>query len=305
MPKLQVVNRDLKDLKVLLQLNDAQKAELFEAKSEADPALSRLDIYSSTSVAQSSQLCRTHQIELGVVCQSEAFGVFHLGLMDLLNACPTLKVVVLLKDLTFEAGSLLKANPTVINFQSLDKINSYETFREVVFSLVRASEADSFRNDDLESSYNLQRGLLVGHDDWAGKKDVARRTTCQLSDRFDLSRTQLQKIIVAENIYFPWLQPSEFSRLTVDLDPNINILLSETGSWLNNIRAPRSAGGFLITCANYLAECASTGKTAEEVTRVFAERPLYLKHPAVRVILPEIIAHALTIAQSDGLEKAG
>ena len=135
--------------------------------------------------------------------------------------------------------------------------------------------------------------------EWESIKETSKDLTVQMVKLFDLNRMERNLILDAESLYFPWQKESQQIKICNE-DKELEEILSSTGSWENMV-APTSDKGMIVTVANYISKELSENKSHQEIIDSILTRPKFLKHRSIRALnkenLQQIIEKSTEVAK--------
>lgn len=281
----QIRNADVKGFKVVVLDTDKQRCASYEAKTEIDENLQRIDVYFVSSMREARDLIKSKRPTVAIF-HDQVDGIDFVGLqLEFQNANKSTLLVPLVENPTLQQYRDSRSIGGVLDFAAPSSFDKYQNIRDLIIQSCRtiSSKLPSLE-DGLDFAQNIQRALLISNPDMAITKIQSGVICREMTGWYDLSADQTIKLILAEKIYLPSIDPDNYKML-LGADP-FGLLepLSETASWLRKNSTPTSASGLIITASNCISSWLEQGCSNEEVISRLNERPQFLKHLSIRTM---------------------
>ena len=290
-----LLHSEQKGIRILILGNDENKVNTFEARTENDPDLSRIDVLSVRTLVEAEKIIKKSE-PLLVVFQDGFDGKDAISIQlqlrhidKKLQFVPSSRLLICLQSLNYSASE------TFMTMRSPPLLDNYDSLKSVIIEFVRKySSKDGALSELLSSVGSIQQALLVGFQSSALAKTYSVECVRALIPHYDLSPIESAGVVAADRIYFPDITPTQYKSILANNVPDVLDVLSATGSWKDSERAPQSVSGFIVTASNYMAEAFVKSHSLAKVESDIEGKALHLKHPAARVLNAKVLAQVVT-----------
>lgn len=290
-----LLHSEQKGIRVLILGNDENKVNTFEARSENDPDLLRIDVLSVRTLVEAEKIIKKSE-PLLVVFQDGFDGKDAISIqLQLRHIDKKLQFVPVLKTLDLPTISQLQRIGNIHDYAETPLLDNYDSLKSVIIEFVRKySSKDGVLSELLSSVGSIQQALLVGFQSSAAAKKFSVECVRALIPHYDLSTIESASVVAADRIYFPDITPAQYKSILANNVPDVLDVLNATGSWKDPERAPQSVPGFIVTASNYMAEAFVKSHSLAKVESDIEGKALHLKHPAARVLNAKVLAQVVT-----------
>ena len=297
---LEILNTDIRANRILILHPDAKFAEEIEAHFEQNGEFSGIHVYTASTIEEGRGIARKYGIQLAIFPQFLGERDFVSIQQELRNAQPSVEMIPLLSSPSITQLRESRGIGGVVDFGDAEDLSTREGLRNIIFGYLReknkGSQSSKRAFDFVEP---IQRALLVEHQSWAKIKELSRSLINPIVAAYDFSPDEAISLLAAEMIYMPWLHREQYQEL-LGTDPfHLGAILTTASSWVIPSQKPTSAGGLVITLANYIAEKIGQGLPISEVFLPITQsalRPDFLKHPTIRTVSEPVVQAISQIA---------
>jgi hypothetical protein len=280
MANQKLLNRDIKGLSAILLGDEMSPVLELEAKAELDPRLQRINVFSATDLKTGLSLIKNYEIRLAIFPDNFCQNDFVFIQNEILNISPSTKVIPLLNEIDLTKIRESRRVGNLYDYAQSSLLSDYQSVASLIWNFCR----DISKQTDTQPLFSaISKALAMASQTPTQSRAVGQSMIPIISSYFDVSSSEIEAISKANQLFLPWLAIENYADLLDGIDDGTTIkVLDETGS-KDFDRKPKSIAGFIVTSAYYLAEnIAKHG--LERSLEIISERPIYLTHPAVRVL---------------------
>lgn len=283
--KINIINSDIKNINIFYMDYNEKRGNEFEALSEHDFELARLNIYSFHNLNDVIEVSKNTSPNLIIfingfenlnftILQSELTRLFpNVDLLPIVNA-PTVAEIRQSRNIS-----------KILDFTSENDIRDFNSFKNLILTSIRLANKTSNLSENLKNYIMpISSSLLVGNQNWKSIKINSECILFKILNLYDISEFEALNIWAAEKIYFPWVSFESYKTI---LEANSEILKIINDSLINlnnENQKPRSLASFLIRFVNSVSEQHYNGKTFEEIEEYIKSRPIELKFQAIKTL---------------------
>lgn len=305
MEKLELQGTATKGLKILIADLDTNRLAQIETRAALEPALQRVDIYVTSSLAEATDLARRHNINVAIFTDGLANRDF-VGLqLEMRRANPRMDLIPLVQQPSLQQyrASMLAGN--VVDFEKPTLLSDWQATCDLILGYIDQHLEKRLESDSmLAFSEQLRRAICASHPSFMPMKERSGILATSMSRFYDLSTNECAMLFAAERIYFPHLKQETYQYILATDTYALLQPLRDTATWEAPETKPASVTGLIITAANYIAHRSCAGDSTDAIIQTFTSRPSFLKHQAIRVLTPQILTEVIVAVADFGGGKA-
>jgi hypothetical protein len=306
MKQISIANSYINGIVVVLLGKNQEQLQEIEARTENDPDLQRINVYSVAKAADFSKTVREYSANLVIVEDGTDDRDFVFLQMEARQASPGCSIIPLIATPSIGLVRTAQKNGGLVEIGDPADLNSYQKIKNYIVTFALAVTSNDLTFSELKPLKTIQKALIIGRQDWLEKKELSSECVNQLLPLFDLSVTECKIIVSAEKVFVPWLTFDSYLNLLGSDYPAILKALSDSASWIEPESTPKSISGLIISAANFIASLVVDGDTKETITAQFELRPSHLKHPGIRTLTREKLSSVLqAIMERNALTRTG
>jgi hypothetical protein len=301
------INSDSKGIRILVLDANVSRALDYETKTELDPHLQRIEIYTASNLNTARALVKSKRCEIAIFPDRIEDLDFVFIQAEFRNASPKIKLFPMATAPTLAQYRESRRIGGVVDFGDPSILENYEKFRDFLVHCAREySKASMSLETELEEALQIQSLLYLNSNSSVEDKAFTARICGILCSQYDLNSYEVSRTILAECIYLPTLTFPQYEKILAGRE-SLDLLrtLQDSASWLQPNSEIKSVQGFCVTASNVLAYWINEGLSHDEITAKVKERPHFIKHIAIRSLNEDIISQVVDLKFENTERKTG
>lgn len=301
---VELVNTELRGLKVLVLDPKKERAVKHEMLAEQDPLLQRIDIYFASSIEEGRDYVRKYAINLAIFPDFPPVYDFVDIHLEFRGESKNLETIPLVKAPTLTQYRECKVLGGIFDLQDPDSLERFDAIRSIILNYLRHLSRGVDSEKLLGTTNLISKALVIRTSTPHEFKVRSSLAFAQVITKFDLNSMEILLGTAVEQIFFPDITIGEYRNLLSDVPFDLLPIIESCSSWTSSKVPPRSVTGFSITFANYLSYVFELNPKFKAFEEVLKDRPVFLKHSAIRAIDVDTLRNIFN-SFSNKIQKVG
>jgi hypothetical protein len=283
--KISLRNSEFSGIRILFISEDGQRAQEYEAKSEVDDELLRIDLYTASTKEDAKKIVRN--FKPNIIFIPPKLG--HDDCLDIYNdlsGTSNFKVVLESSVPDISVINHILATGELMDVVDLNGLSTYDSFKDKILEVLRVFEKKIQSENRIQRISNLSNALNIQDNAAKKSKEFSNLICPQILKLYDINVVEKQATMLASLLYHPYLSIQDYENLLSTDDEDILDVLRQANE---KDQAPTSPSGFVIKFCHIFAQEVAIGKKYEDIIQILKNRPEAIRHPSIRAVSDTIV----------------